>query len=123
MVDFDHRRPISASISRGRKKKRENLESRAALPIPSLARSVVRGRFLLPARGEEASPCVSLLPYLAELDMLVWYDLANLALIMYRKPLGEGEAGRKKRKKKKKWKKEEDETYEHLTGGSHASDE
>ncbi|RWW42364.1 hypothetical protein BHE74_00052098, partial [Ensete ventricosum] len=62
-------------------------------------------------------------PYLAELDMLVWYDLANLALIMYRKPLGEGEAGRKKRKKKKKWKKEEDETYEHLTGGSHASDE
>ncbi|RZS02993.1 hypothetical protein BHM03_00033116, partial [Ensete ventricosum] len=32
-VDFDRRRPILGSINRGRKKKRENLESGAALPI------------------------------------------------------------------------------------------
>ncbi|RZS22132.1 hypothetical protein BHM03_00054910, partial [Ensete ventricosum] len=42
----------------GRKKKREkNLESADSSPV-ALARSVARGRFLLPARGEETSPCV-----------------------------------------------------------------
>ncbi|RWW12340.1 hypothetical protein GW17_00023998 [Ensete ventricosum] len=78
--DFDHRQPISGSISRGREKEEEGEEklgvallfprtitwSRTALPphypLPageeSPARFIARGRFLLPAQGEETSPHV-----------------------------------------------------------------
>ncbi|RRT71156.1 hypothetical protein B296_00002835 [Ensete ventricosum] len=56
MVNFDRRRPLSGSINRGRRKKREkkreNLRSGAALPRQS--RSVAAGRRSLgeASRGE-----------------------------------------------------------------------
>ncbi|RWW11772.1 hypothetical protein GW17_00024598 [Ensete ventricosum] len=63
MVDFDHRRPISGDISRGRKekrkKKRENLEIQCCSPNlnPSpVGFSALRKENLWQSRGEETSP-------------------------------------------------------------------
>ncbi|RWV81280.1 hypothetical protein GW17_00057313 [Ensete ventricosum] len=55
-VDFDHRRPISSSISKGREKKKEKKNMETTLLFACTIRR--HGRFLLPARGEETSPPV-----------------------------------------------------------------
>ncbi|RWW01804.1 hypothetical protein GW17_00035138 [Ensete ventricosum] len=45
--------PLTKKRGKEREKKREKLESDAALPIPSLVRFVAHGRFLLLTQGEE----------------------------------------------------------------------
>ncbi|RZS11017.1 hypothetical protein BHM03_00042270, partial [Ensete ventricosum] len=52
-IDFDRRLPISGGISRGREKEEVGEEKPGDWHCSSPTRSVARGRFLLPARGEE----------------------------------------------------------------------